>query len=321
MTAIKEDLLCLEAQSADELAKTLGELSEKKAIEPRFAALSIYGPKVLVRQFTLPQLKPTELKNALQLEAVELLHLKPEEIEFDYQVLCASEDKMQGVFVAAPRALLEEYMAACEGAGLILTSIAARIISEVNSFFHTHTIVSNNFGLLVFRPKNIVYLAGFDNYKCLVLREIQYETLSEAGQEIIESFRYFFGKSIYKEGEVHISGELSDKGSLIAKLENELNIKTQRDDAVDTACAIGAPEGLFRINLIRKYAVSLTSRKNIHRALNFALAASVLICVIAGINALNLHLQIKQITASYKSSKHSHALSLQQKINSFTNAQ
>lgn len=323
MKMTKENILRLESYSPEELIGQLQKLSKDKAGRASFMELSLYGPKVLVRQFDLPCLKARELKNALHLEAVELMHLKPDEIELDYQVLYRAEDKIQGLFAAAPKELLEEYIAACKDAGLILTGIAARVISEINSFFYTHTIESNNFGLLLFRPDNMVCLAGFDNYRCLVLREIQYETLSEAGQEIIESLRYFFGKSVYKEGQVHICGAIADKESLIAKLESELNIKTRRDDAIDTALShsVGAQGGLFRINLIRKYAVSLTLRKNISRGLNFALATGAALCIIAGINALTLHLQIKQINASYKSPGYAYAISLQQKIDSFNNAQ
>lgn len=322
MKMTKENILRLESYSPEELIGQLQKLSKDKAGRASFMELSVYGPKVLVRQFDLPCLNARELKNALRLEAVELMHLKPEDIELDYQALYRGEDKIQGLFAAAPKELLEEYIAACRDEGLILTGIAARVISEVNSFFYTHTIESNNFGLLLFRPDNMVYLAGFDNYRCLVLREIHYETLSEAGQEITESLRYFFGKSVYKEGQVHICGEIADKDSLIAKLENELNIKTRRDDAIDTALShSGAQGGLFRINLIRKYAVSSRARNNIRRALNFALTVCAALCIIAGINALNLHLQIKQINASYKSPGYAYAISLQQKIDSFNNAQ
>ena len=98
--------MCLEAESPEELAQTLIKLSENKPLQSRFAGLTIYGPKVLVRQFDLPRLKTGELKNALQLEAVELLHLKPEEIELDYQVLCSAKDKTEGIFAAAPKKLL-----------------------------------------------------------------------------------------------------------------------------------------------------------------------------------------------------------------------
>lgn len=321
MKMTKENILRLESYSPEELAGQLQKLSKDKAGMAGFMELSVYGPKILVRQFDLPCLKAAELKNALHLEAVELMHLKPEEIELDYQVLYRAEDKIQGLFAAAPKELLEEYIAGCKGAGFILTGISARVISEVNSFFQGHTIESNNFGILLFRPDNMVYLAGFDNHRCLLLREIRYETLSEAGQEITESLRYFFGKSVYKEGEVHICGEIADKESLIAKLESELNIKTLRDDAIEAAQGVGAPEGLFRINLIRRYAVSPRARNNIRRALNFALTACAALCIIAGIGAPNLHLQIKQITDSYKSSGHSYALSLQKKIDSFNNAQ
>lgn len=320
MKMTKENILRLESFSPEELADQLQKLSEDSAGKARFVELSVHGPKILVRQFDLPLLKARELKNALRLEAVELMHLKPEEIELDYQVLSASEDKTQGVFAAAPKELLEEYIAACKGAGFILTSIEARIIAEVNYCLSGYAVKSNNFGLLVFRPDNMVYLAGFDNHRCLVLREIRYETFNEAGQEIIESLRYFFGKSVYKEGQVHICGKIADKDSLIAKLENELNIKIVKHSGPADTNQDGS-SGLFKINLIKGRAVSPGLRKNIRAGLNLVLAVFALLCLVLGINALNLHLQIKQITDSYKSSRHSYALSLQQKINSFTNAQ
>ena len=183
-------VLQLKALSPEELESTIAGLTEKERVKNSFVTLSISGPKVVVRQFELPALSPRELKNSLQLEATELLSLPPEETAFDYQILESATDKINGVLVALPRDILKQYYLKITQAKMVPLSITAEILAVIDAFLSKINSVGSSFFLLSFAKENTVHLALFNAARCELLREIRYENISEAKQEIINSLRY-----------------------------------------------------------------------------------------------------------------------------------
>ena len=257
MSMAKETMQCLEVSSPEELAKLLAD----KPIQEGFIGLSVYGAQVLVRQFELPAIRKSELKDALRLEAVELLHIKPQEIELEYQLVKAENGKLSGIFVAAPKKLIEEYIACCDSHGLRISSMSARIISAVNSFFLKNKLQSNTFGILMFSGANQLYLAVFDNGLCVLLREINYDDLREAEQEVINSLKYSCSKSASKQLDaLYVRGQAQAKEQLLKKLEQVFDVTAQEGDGTDSPACSLAESSIFKINLTKGYTVTVKER-------------------------------------------------------------
>ncbi len=311
----KENIVCLEAASPKELAELLKGLPKDKAGKSRFVSLNVYGPQILVRQFDLPRLNPAELKNALRLEAVELLHLKPQEIEFDYQILSSSKDKINGIFVALPKKLLEEYASCCDKAQLMLSSVTASSISAVNSFFCKNKAIGGTFSLLVFSERNHIYLSVFDNRLCVLLREIYYENLNQAEQEVINSLKYSCARSVNKQLDtIYCSGEVSDKDELIARLEKVLDVSVQKGDFTGKVSCAPWQEGFFKINLMKRYCLTINERIILLKAENLALALCLFLCVALGVKVIKDRLSIRQARSSFTLSDYDYAKKLLEKI-------
>lgn len=274
-------VLQLEARSPEGLENTIAGLVEKERVENSFVTLSISGQKVIVRQFELPALSPRELKNSLQLEAAELLSLPPEEVAFDYQILESAADKINGLFVALPRDILEQYYLKINQTKMVPLSITAEILTVIDSFLRKINSASSNFFLLNFAKENTIHLALFNAGRCELLREIRYENISEAKQEIINSLRYAIGKSSSKHPEeIYFSRGPTDKNELITDLENEFGAKGRAVDLKGMETQARETRNYFRINLIKEYTVSLPLRHSFHRVLNLAIGVVFLACLL-----------------------------------------
>src|SRR3989338_3331390 len=227
MSMAKETMQCLEVSSPEELAKLLAD----KPLQEGFIGLSVYGAQVLVRQFELPAIRKSELKDALRLEAVELLHIKPQEIELEYQLVKAENGKLSGIFVAAPKKLIEEYIACCDSHGLMISGA------------------------------NQLYLSVFDNGLCVLLREINYDDLREAEQEVINSLKYSCSKSASKQLDaLYVRGQAQAKEQLLKKLEQVFDVTAQEGDGTDSPACSLAESSIFKINLTKGYTVTVKER-------------------------------------------------------------
>lgn len=292
---MRNKVLQLEALSPEALENTIAGLAEKERLENNFVTLNLSGPKLIVRQFELPALSLRELKNSLQLEATELLSLPAEEFAFDYQILESSADKINGVFVALPRNILEQYYLKITQAKMFPLSITAEILVVIDAFLSRINSASSNFCLLNFATENTVHLALFNAGRCEVLREIRYENISEAKQEIFNSLRYAIGKSSAKHPEeIYFSGAPIDKNELIAGMENEFGAKGTAVDLKGMETEV-KKRNYFRINLIKEYTVSLPLRRSLHHVFNLVIGVVFLACILALARVVKLDTLVRNL--------------------------
>jgi len=298
---VHNKVLQLEAISPEDLKN---KLAEKPELNNKFISLSICGQKVIVRQVELPKLSARDLRNTLKLEAAELLSLSPHEVELEYQILSSGPDKINGIFVAMPRETLEQYYAQITNAGAVPLCITAQILSTIDASLAGMSYLDRSFSLINFSENGRAYLALFSTGRCELLREINYENLSEAGHEISQSLRYALSKSANKEAqELYFTGQTKDKSELIAKLETEFNIKGKLL-ALDSQNNI-APNRVnyFNLNLINKYTLSLGLRRKLHCFANAALiAVSLVFIVVVAVN-LKLDGRIKALKSDFNPSQ------------------
>ena len=287
---MKENILPLEASSPEELNAKINVLSKNaKAMAARFVALAVSGPQILVRPFDLANVPLKEVKNRLKFDAVELLSLPAEEIEFDFQILNSTPDKISGVFACSPKKLLRSYLLVLDKARLIPLKATTHILATLDALFQKHKEASNQrLCLLDFSQPNVIKLAVFHHLQCELLREISYETRGEAEMEVMQSLRSACARSSVKQlDHVYFCGEVAGKEELIAQVERDFNIKIEHEPFLDSKTVLCSENNFFSLNVMRNYSLSLSERKQILMVINVIL----LLCLLGFIG---LTLKVKQ---------------------------
>jgi len=285
---VLKEVLQLEALTPEELKNKLKDSSTKS----RFVVLSLCGNQAIVRNFELPILSAAEIKNALCIEALDVFSLHPEEIEVDYQILSSADGKCKGVFAAIPKSALDNYFAQISQAGFIPLVLTAKILTTINSVLRRIPASIKAFYILDFLGEKNVFLALFNEGRCELLRDISYDDLTEAKQEISNSLRYALGKSAAKHPqELYFCGELTGRNELIAGLENEFNFKAKPVES--SVSEINAADAYFQLNLFKEHTISLSLRCQLHRVVNIVLVIVILVFMVVFAGASKLDSQIK----------------------------
>lgn len=301
---MRNKVLQLEALMAQELKDKLLAMPKSSKFKNKFVVLSVLGKQLIVRNFELPIFSAKEIKSTLRFEAVEILSLHPEEIEIDYQILSSAEGKCKGVFAAMPKSVLEDYFAEISKLGFIPLALTAKILTTINAALIRVPSSTKAFYILDFIGEKSAFLALFNEGRCELLRDISYDNITEANQEISNSLRYALGKSAAKHPkELYFSGEIEGRDALIATLENEFNIKGEVIDLKSAGTYAQDVEGYFKINLIKDYTTSLILRRKLHFSLNISLGIVSLFFIFAFIGLLRLDKQARGIRKEFNSSQ------------------
>jgi hypothetical protein len=288
----------IEAAAPKDLEESLNSFLKSEEKKASYIELGISGKQVIVRQFDLPRLNPRELKNHLILEAAELSNLSPREIELDYQIIQFLDTKIKGIFVAMPRNVLrDDFLSKIGKVRFKSMKITAQILTAMDSVLSAIDERLNNFCILHFANGNIINLAVFDQGHCELLRQISYDNLDEAKNEVLHSLKYAWGKSSSKEQEgIYYSGESTGKKQLIADLEKELSLKAQEVNLDGSGTKERSPEAdYFRVNLAAKYAVSLSARKKILMVLNIIIVALSAALILSGVRFYRISSEVSAL--------------------------
>ena len=320
---MESKIINLEVKSAQKLEEALRAFKNTKRPDSvGLAFLNLFGPQILVRQFELPRLSRQEIKNALKLEATEIFSLLPDEIEIDYQILRSLKQRVQGIFVAIPKRLLLDYILRFDKAGVIPFAITASILSQINNFLHKHKPQRKNLCIIDFYKENIINLAVFHNNNCQLLREIYYDSLSDAEQEIIYSLKYAWGKSSQKKfEEVYCLGDLSGKDRLIDALQQGLSSEIKRYSPDKSQVNGRVINPYFNVDLFKSFTFSLSTRKRMLWAINIIIAACLGLLLLLSIGAVRNTLQIRRLSATYRADDYGYARDLQDALNILKNVQ
>jgi len=309
-------MIFLEAFSLEKLDETLNALPLDARHSRQPVVLNLYGPQILVRQFNLPALPAKEIKNALKLEAAEGFSLPPEEIEIDYQILDALENKTQGVFLAISKSLFNGYVALLKKNNLKPVKITASIFSRVNYFLYYNKPESKSISVIDFYKGNIMNISAFNSKGgCELMREIHYENLDDAEKEIIYSLKYASSRSPHKQFyEIYLSGDLPEKKGLIANLNRDLNAEVKEYNTDSKLNADTSSSGIFfNVDLIRNHVFAPQSQKKILRLANVALAACLLLVLLRAVKIIKQGVEIKKLSSSYNSADYDYAAKLAEK--------
>lgn len=299
---MSDRVLQLEALLPEELKVQLEVMPKANKLENKFVVLSVSGSQAIVRNFELPVLSAKEIKNALRIEVLDVLSLHTEEIEVDYQILSSVDGKCKGVFLAMPKSLLNDYYAQISKAGFIPLVLTAKILSTINAALIQIPSSIKAFYILDFIGEKGAFLALFNQGQCELLRDISYDNILEAKQEISNSLRYAIGKSTVKHPEeLYFCGETTGRNELIAGLKSEFNFTVKPVNL--SASGFNDVGEYFKLNLFKDHTVSLNSRRKLYRLVNFALIAVILVFIVLLNGNLKLNAQIKALKKDFDPAK------------------
>jgi hypothetical protein len=317
---MKKELIYLKATSPEVLANELSELAKNSSLRGLLAVLGIAGEKAILRQFEVAHLTSNELKSHLRLEAAELLSASPEDIELSYQIF-SSTDKIKGIFVAAQRILLVEYLRCCQSFGIVLTEINSAILSTANAFLLEHRDNEGCLCFIDFFGKGILHLTVFDGAICILVREIHFDNDGQAFEEIANSLKYSCSKVVSKKfSQIFVSGSYSEKTDLTLRIEKEFEAKINLVNIEASLAQQDLSNNFFKINLMNYLVVSSGTRSNILRALNIILAFSVIVFAFFSVSAINNAYTIKKLRASFSAQDYEFAKGLQERLNLLSHA-
>ena len=192
---------------------------------------------------------------------------------------------------------------------------------RINYFLNKHKISDNRFCLFDFYGNNTIYLSVFEQGKCLLLREIRYESLDEARLEIIQSLRLASAKSSVKQfDKFYLSGNLTDKDNLINQLEKVFNAKIEHRDLIIEDKPLSDQEKYFNLNLVRNYSYSLSQRKKILKAAHVAISICIVLFMLFHIKLFIGAFKLRSINRSYSESDYNLALDLHNQLKDHNNA-
>ncbi|HAJ57729.1 MAG TPA: hypothetical protein DCL35_08230 [Candidatus Omnitrophica bacterium] len=319
--AIKNILLNFSVSSLQELEKALEPLANVKKQPACYASLDLYGPSVLVRQFTLVQLSPREIKNALILEAVEVFSLSPEEIAIDYQVLHSSPDKVNGIFVAIPKNILKGYVACLDKAGLTPVKIGANMISRLDRFLKKEKVWHGDFCLIDFYKDDIVNMAVFHEGNCGFLREIRYDNIAAGEREVAYSLKYACSRSSHKQfGDFYCMGDIEGKEKIVSSLEKDYSVRIKRYDARDNTDACPGAKPVLKPDLVKYSGSSWILWKAMSMFFNSAVILSFLIILFLSATLIKNNGTIKKFPYSVSKADYERAKAVQERINRASHA-
>lgn len=119
------------------IAKAAFDLFKNKlvgSITTRRVALAIPAYRTFTRSLQLPILKPSELKEAVELEAEQYISLPLEDLYLDYEVIKQTEDSIDLFVVAVPRAIVDSYLSLAQIMGLETVLIEPTLSSSGRLF-------------------------------------------------------------------------------------------------------------------------------------------------------------------------------------------
>jgi type IV pilus assembly protein PilM len=119
------------------VAESIRALFSKYGIKNRNVAVSVGGPRVIVRKISIRNKKEDEIHNLIRSEAEQYIPYNMEDINFDYRILEKQEETPRHrdiLIVAAPKNMTDSYVRVVEMAGLKPWIMDVDVLALQNAF-------------------------------------------------------------------------------------------------------------------------------------------------------------------------------------------
>jgi len=208
-----------EEKSHDTIVGAIKEACSDAKIESNKVNLSVYGPEVITRYITLPNLELNELSRCLEFELERYVPgKKRESMVIDYKILYSLVNNQMVVFlIALERQIIEERISLVKDAGLVPNSINIDSLALMNAYNAAqlyskevmaildigHTVTK----LVVFQGDTLYFSRDINNGVYDLIRlacektSIDFNTLNELGTNLAEK-----SKDLYMEIKKNLNG-------------------------------------------------------------------------------------------------------------------
>ena len=271
------------ATSPEDLAFRLADRSEEEQRRHRFINLAISAPEVVVQPFNIPGINVRDVRDRLKLVSVELLNLPADQLSFDYQILSSSDDQVCGLFVCAPKSLVQAYLEVIGRSKLQPLKMIPYILSSIDAFYLQNEAQNQRFCLLDFTRNGYINLAVIHLQRFELLRKVPYESFEEAMLEINRSLRSACAKSSVKHFDrIYLSGLIPQQARLISEIEEQFETQALVKSDASICETSRGQQSFFGINLIREQTVSTRERGWIALAFNVFIAGLFFLTLVNG---------------------------------------
>lgn len=134
--AIKDGAI-INPEAVAQAVKAVMEKGVQGSISSKRVALSIPSARTFSRAFTLPNLPPKELADAVQLEAEQYTPVSMDNLYLDYTLISQSPSAVEVFAVAAPKLVVDSYLQVAQLLDLEPVMVEMRVDSAVRLFSMT----------------------------------------------------------------------------------------------------------------------------------------------------------------------------------------
>ncbi|MCK5082570.1 MAG: hypothetical protein KAR31_06650 [Candidatus Omnitrophica bacterium] len=306
----EEHIWALEASSPEELNASLI-ASRQEGAGARSVSLSVRGPKVMVRPFHLENVSLKDVGHHLLGEAVELMSVTSDEIEFDFHVTKSDEQKVNGIYTCISKKVLDDYLLVLDKENLNPVKITEHFLMHIESLYQQNMLNGARICFLDFSAKNVVNLFVSSSRECELLRKIPFEDLEEAQSEIVQSLRSASAKTWPKHYDgIYYTGDFQGKDKMMEELKKHFHTDVEEFSALDTKAALCSNNAYYDLNLLKNHIFSSLQRRYIHVGVNVVLALCLLNMMVSGIRIMMKGKAINEIRSSYEASEYQYAVDL-----------
>jgi hypothetical protein len=305
-----------EAFSPEELGKTLAQEAKKGIRPPRNVGLAVGGSQVFLCPFDVTDISAKELENRLKLDAIGLLNLPLDDVEFDFQIMQAEERHFRGISVCIPKKILQEYMDVLGGYNSIPIRVTAQSLLRLNDILSKPGIQTGHFCLLTLPQENMLTLVVFHQQRCEMIRVIPYTNHEEAKREIFLTLRAACAQSHVKRFDhIFVSEKIPQKEDLLSDIKEVFAVKMESSgDLAEVTAPQMTDQGYFQINLARRYSLSMASRKKAFHVAHPLILLLILIDAFLGIIIFQKGRVAKSLQSSFSEADYQRALELQKQV-------
>jgi len=312
--AILTPVIALTVSSSDELKAMLYSLKSEKRLKSRYVAVALREDKVLSRIFNFQRCSAEEIKNNIISEAVDLLSLPSEEIEIDYQIFHSDKEKIQGVFICAPKELIKKYLDVLDNIRLISLKLTDALLIGIDAFLLKNNRLKEEVCLLDLTHQNRVYCSVIQGKQCKFLREIKYEASHEAKRAVIQTLQGIGATSAIKKiDQIHVVGDFLDKNMLIAEI-SKISSATIHTDIFNPNISLTSWKTFFSLNLLRNHVLSLRGRNMVIVGTYLLIFSLLLKSIFLSIDIRSKEITLNILKSSYDLSEYAYAKGLQEEL-------
>jgi len=256
---ILSPIITLTVNSPAELRNILQERKQKKLNTSRYVSFAVTDQRVITQLFQFKNVTKKNIEISLITEVADLLSLPARDIILDFQILHADSQYIKGVFVTAPKSLVEEYLGVLDDLQLIPVKMISSLMSSMESFFLRFKESQERVCVIDTTANNILHFFAVEEGFCRLLRRVDYESESEFHRIVIQCLQNAYARSDSKKLDaIYFLGNINDK-FILSKIKENFDAEVHAHE-LDFRLSLKSWKVKYNLNLFKDYVFSVRTR-------------------------------------------------------------